>query len=381
MIDETLLDAPEALLRADARGLLRAAAASGAHVRTAARAAEESPLARLAPEGRPGTLLLAGPGPAAPLAADLLSALVQDTVRIARLAPEGPSADPAALGWPLPRWAGPLDLLLLATADGTEPGLVLLLENAFRRGLSVATVAPEGSPLAEATARRRNLVLPHAPAPFHEPPAHPAAPGPAWALVTPLLLLGGRLGLFPAGAEDVEALAARLDAAAERCGPSTRTHDNPAKGLAAHLAADLPLLWSTGGVAWAAARHAATTLTALAGRPALAAALPTAPAEHAALLGGSLTPAGDPDDFFRDRVDEPVPLRARVVLLRDPGPEDAPPGAAPHPADLARDQALAQGAAVHELDAGGDGTPLVTAAGLLAQLDFTAVYLALATTP
>ncbi|MZE77113.1 mannose-6-phosphate isomerase, partial [Streptomyces sp. SID5475] len=42
MLDESLLDAPEALARADTRGLLRGAAGSGARVRTAARGALEA---------------------------------------------------------------------------------------------------------------------------------------------------------------------------------------------------------------------------------------------------------------------------------------------------------------------------------------------------
>ena len=42
MLDESLLDAPEALARIDHRGLLRGAAEAGARVRTAARHAAEA---------------------------------------------------------------------------------------------------------------------------------------------------------------------------------------------------------------------------------------------------------------------------------------------------------------------------------------------------
>ncbi|MFD5318266.1 SIS domain-containing protein [Streptomyces sp. NPDC127098] len=386
MIDESLLDATEELLRADPRGLLRAVAAAGAHVRTAVRGAEESELTRLRPEGRPGTVLVAGSGPEARLVADLYDALAEDGLRAARLRPTGALAAPGALTWPLPRWAGPLDLLLITSAEGTEPGLSLLVEAAHRRGCAIVTVTPAGSPLADATRNRRNLVIPHSPSPHHEPAAHPGAPGPGWALVAPLLLLGDRLDLFEADRESLLAMADALDAVAERCGPTSRTHGNPAKTLAAEFAAALPLLWSEGPVARAAARHAAATLTGLAGRPTLTAPLPEALTAHGALLGGDLAPgAGDPDDFFRDRVDEPAPLHARVLLLRGPLPETE--GETAGAAAAARQLAFEQGTAFGELEtsatAGPDPAPnpLVVAAELIAQLDFAAVYLALAAGP
>ncbi|RKN08755.1 SIS domain-containing protein [Streptomyces radicis] len=388
MIDETLLDEPHALVRADSRGLLRAVAGAGAHVRTAARAADESPVARLTPDDRPGTLLIAGTGPAVPLAAGLLAALAGDGVRVAPIEPTGPFADPGALTWHLPRWVGPLDLLLILSADGAEPGLTLLLEAAYRRGCATVTVAPEISPLAEATAHRRGLGIPYGPAPHAEPADHPLAPGPAWALIAPLLPLGDRLGLFTAPAADVLAMADRLDAVAERCGPTTRTHDNVAKALAAEFAATVPLLWSEGPLAHAAARHAAATLTGLAARPALAAPVPGAFTEHGALLGGSLVPGADPDDFFRDRVEEPQPLRARVLLLSDTDSEAPPDPAAPEnapgaprvpgAASAARALAFERGVAFSELAFARGGGPLETAAEFVAQLDFAAVYLALA---
>lgn len=384
MIDESLLDAPEALTRADPRGLLRAVAASGAQVRTALGAAAESGIARLRPEGRPGTVLLAGPGPDVPLAADLLRALGDDAVRITRLAPVGPVADPGALRWALPRWAGPLDLLVLTTVDGSEPGLGDLLEHAYRRGCSIVAVAPAGSSLAGLTARRRSLAIPLTAAPHVEPADHPAAPGPAWSLLTPVLLLADRLGLCTAGTGELTALADRLDAVADRNGPVAHTEDSPAKVLAVDFDGALPLLWSEGPIARAAARHAAATFAGLAAVPSLAAELPEALAAHGALLGVDLlrTTAPGPDDIFRDRVDEPLPLRARVLLLRDHAADAAGPadsGRPPEPSAVpaARELAREQGTAVGELAPADGGGPLEAAGELLAQLDFTAVYLAL----
>lgn len=377
MMDEALLDAPDDLLRADPRGLLRSVAAAGAHVRTAALAAAESDLAGLHPEGRPGTLLVAGRGPEVPLLADLLAALTGDTLPVARLRPTGPVAAPGALRWTLPRWVGPVDLLLVLSTEGSEPGLAMLVNTAYRRGCSVASVTPAGTPLAETTAHRRGLTLPLATAPYVEPAGTPAAPGPHWAVLTPALLLGDRLGLFTADPAVVHGMAERLDTVAERCGPAMLLPDNPAKALATELDAALPLLWSEGPLARAVARHAAAILTGLAGRPALAAELPEALTAHAALLGGVLAPGGAPEDFFRDRVEEPQPMRARIVLLHSELPRTPETGNASATV-AARELAFERGLPFSELEPPEHSGDLDTAAELIAQLDFAAVYLCLA---
>ncbi|UWM49351.1 mannose-6-phosphate isomerase [Streptomyces carpaticus] len=394
MIDETLLEDPARLARADPRGLLRGVAAAGAQVRTAARAATEAGIDDLRPEGRPGTVLIAGTGPEVPLAADLLTALAGGTVPVTVLEATGPLAAPGALQWPLPRWAGPMDLLLLTSAEGSEAGLSLLVDAAYRRGCSIVSVSPAGSPLAEATAYRRNLAVAltrpaHLEPAGHPPPAsgrqYPQAPGPYWALLTPLLLLGERLGLYGDGGAAaqpaVAALADRLDALAERCGPAAGTGGtsgpdagggNPAKILATDCGAALPLLWSEGPLAGAAARHAAATLTALAGLPALSAPLPGALTAHGALLAGASRTAED--DFFRDRVEEPEVPRPRVLLLRGATAAGA--------VTAARDLALEHNVPLGELAPAEDAEgPLAALADLLVPLDFAAVYLALAQAP
>lgn len=105
--------------------------------------------------------------------------------------------------------------------------------------------------------------------------------------------------------------------------------------------------------------------------PALVAELPEALPAHGGLLVGDFALGADPGDFFRDRVDEPQALRARVVLLRD-----RPIGgltAAP----AARELALSHDTPISELEPE-DGTELESIAELLAITDFAAVYLALA---
>ncbi|MFJ1732083.1 MULTISPECIES: SIS domain-containing protein [unclassified Streptomyces] len=374
MLDESLLDTPEALAEADHRALLRGAAEAGARVRTAARHATEAGVHRLQPDGRPRAILIAGPGAAAICVADLLGTLAGAACPVTRLAPAGVAPAAGALRWELPGWVGSIDLLLITTPDGSEPGLSLLAEQAYRRGCTVAAVAPAGSPLTEAVSAAHGVFIPLATAPYEhdeQPPVAASAPGVLWALLTPLLALLDRIALISAPPEALEQVADRLDHIAERCGPAIATYSNPAKTLAAELADALPVVWTEGVSAGPAGRRFAAALAELSGRPALVAELPEALASHSALLAGPLAASADPDDFFRDRVEEPPALHARVVLLRD-----RPIGgltAAP----AARDLALSHDTPISELEPE-PGDELVTLAELIAVTDFAAVYLALA---
>ncbi|MBV1946535.1 SIS domain-containing protein [Streptomyces sp. BV129] len=372
MLDESLLDTPEGLARADRRGLLRGAAEAGARVRTAARHAVEAGVGALQPDGRPRAVLIAGPGAAATHTADLLGTLAGPGSPVIRLEATGVAPAPGALRWELPGWAGSVDLLLIATPDGSEPSLGVLAEQAYRRGCSVVAVAPSGTPLAEAVAGAHGMFIPMATAPYdQEEPLAASSSGVFWALLTPLLALLDRVGLLSAGPDALEKVADRLDHVAERCGPAIATYGNAAKTLAAELADALPVVWTEGTSAGPAGRRFAAALAELAGRPALVAELPEALAAHNALLAGPLAASADPDDFFRDRVEEAPALHARVVLLRD-----RPLGgltAAP----AARELALGHDTPISELEPE-EGGELETLADLIAVTDFAAVYLALA---
>ncbi|MFV0129605.1 SIS domain-containing protein [Streptomyces sp. HMX112] len=374
MLDESLLDDPDALARADRRGLLRGAAEAGARVRTAARHAIEAGVTELNPEGRPRAVLVAGPGTAAACVADLVAALAGAAAPVARLSPSGVAPAAGALRWTLPGWAGPVDLLLVTTTDGTEPGLALLAEQAYRRGVTVVAVAPARSPLAEAVDGSHGMVVPLATAPRepHDEETPAASPGALWALLTPLLVLLDRVGLLSAPADTLQKVADRLDRTAERCGPAVVTYSNPAKMLAGELADTLPLIWTEGTATAPVGRRFAAVLSELAGRPALAAELPEALAGHAVLLAGDYASGADLDDFFRDRVEEAQALRARVVLLRDR------PAGGLTAAPAARELALGHDTGVSELEPE-EGTDIEALAELLAVTDFAAVYLSLGT--
>ncbi|QHC29773.1 SIS domain-containing protein [Streptomyces sp. HF10] len=372
MLDESLLDSPEGLAEADRRGLLRGAAEAGARVRTAARHAAEAGVGNLKPDGRPRAVLIAGPGAAATHTADLLGTLAGPGSPVVRLAPTGIAPAAGALRWELPGWAGSVDLLLITTPDGTEPSLALLADQAYRRGLTVVAVAPSGTPLAEATGGSHGLFVPMATAPYdHEEPLAASSPGVFWALLTPLLALLDRIGLLTAPPEALEKVADRLDRIAERCGPAIVAYSNPAKTVAAELADALPVVWTEGASAGPAGRRFVAALAELAGRPAVVAELPEALAAHGTLLAGPLAASADPDDFFRDRVEEAPALHARVVLLRDR------PSGGLSAAPTARDLALSHDTPISELEPE-EGGELETLAELIAVTDFAAVYLALA---
>jgi hypothetical protein len=372
MLDESLLDDPEALARADRRALLRGAAEAGARVRTAVRHAAEAGVNELKPDGRPRAVLIAGPGTASVGVAELLGTLAGAACPVTRIHPTGVVPAAGALRWELPGWAGPVDLLLIATPDGSEPGLSILVEQAYRRGCTVVAVAPARSPITDAVVGAHGLFVPMATAPYEQDePLTASAPGVLWALLTPLLALLDRTGLLSAPSDALEKVASRLDQVAERCGPAIATYSNPAKNLAAELAESLPVIWTEGVSAEPAGRRFAAALAELAGRPALTAQLPEALASHSVLLSGPLAAGADPDDFFRDRVEEAQALHARVVLLRD-----RPIGGL-SAAPAARDLALSHDTAISELEPE-DGDELESLAELIAITDFAAVYVALA---
>ena len=384
MLDEFLLDSAEALAEADAAELLPSTAGAGGRVRSAARASEEAGVLALRPEGRPRTLLLAGPPGTAAALARFLDALGNGSAPVIRLTAGSETADPASFRWTLPGWAGPVDLLVLVTPNGTEPGLCGLAEQAYRRGCTVVAVAPEHSPLADVLGDR-GLLVPYVSAPgtapaalrspaeqAPEPDASKAAPGTLWALAAPLFLLADRLGLAAAPPSAVESLAERLDTVAGACGPAVSQHDNPAKTFALELDGTAPLLWSHGPAADAAAAHWTQSLAALPGIPSLTGRLPESLASQAPVLRSAST---SEDDFFRDRVTEPEPVRSRLVLLHEVGETEAGP---PPVLLAARQLAIERGTSVSELAPTADLGPLQTLGELIATADFTTVYLTLA---
>lgn len=364
MFDEALLDDPELLERRDDGRLLWHLATAGAQVRRAIEMRDEFAVAQLNGE-LPRALLVATDAP--PSAALRL---------ITRLSCE---ATPA-LAWhgvELPRWAGPSDALLIGSVDGRHPRLAELAEQGARRGLAMAVVAPGDSPVAAAAGR----------SPVHPLPAdlHPHAS--RWAVLTPLLQALDALGVHAVPTALLERVADALDETAEACRATGELFTNPAKSLAAEFAEARPIVVGAGALASVAARATADALQLGAGVGAVAVSLPDGVGRAGALLRGA-GPAASGDDFFRDRLEESGPQRARLLVIGDDGgAADVSLGersgaqiqldevAARRAASALRQLAEDLGVRASSVDVP-DGPPLVRFAAAAAFGEFTAAYLA-----
>lgn len=360
--DEGVLDDEQQLRRRDSRQLLWHLATAGAQVRRAGELREAYGVDRLRGD-LPRALLVVTDAPA-PATLRVLTRLSCETT--------------PALPWhgvELPRWAGPSDALLIGALDGRHPRLAALAEQGARRGLAMAVAAPAGSPVAAAAGR----------APLHElaPDLNPRAS--RWAILTPLLLALDALGVHDASPARLTDLADALDAAAELCRPGGSAFTNPAKALAIEFAESRPLIAGAGTLASVAARITADALQLSAGVGAVPLSLPDGFARAAALMRGA-GPA-EPPDFFRDRVDDELPPRARLLVIGDNGQaEQAESGMAAHiqldevaasrAASALRRLADELGLRASSLDVPGEST-LARFAAAAAIGEFTAAYLAL----
>ncbi len=352
-LDESVLDSADRLAELDRAGLLRALATAGAQVRESLALTGEADVAGRLGGVRPRAVLLAA-DPDADDAAAVLAALGG-----------GPGAAAPVVrhdGPALPLWAGATDAMLAVTQSPTAAAVPALVEAAARRGLTVLGVGADESTLHEACGRNR--------VPFVALPAGRLPQAALWGLLAPLLVAAGELGLLPRTGEDLAGAADLLDALAERVRPAGETYGNPAKSLALDLAEAQPVLIGTSATAGAAARRLAGQLAA-AGRPVPWGTLPAAATRLGGLLAGS---GGDPDDLFRDRVEESAPARPRLVLLRD--------GDEPDHMQALADQIVAdcgrRGVGVSEVTAEDGAGPVGRLASLVALLDFTAAYVGIA---
>jgi hypothetical protein len=363
MFDEAVLDDADLLQQRDRTRLLWHLATAGAQVRRAVELTDEFGVARLGGEV-PRALLVATDAPPS-AALRLITRLSCETA--------------PALAWhgvELPRWAGPSDALLIGAVDGRHPRLAELAAQAARRGLALAVVAPADSPVAAAAGR----------APVHQLPTdlHPHAC--RWAVLAPLLQALDALGLQSITPGLLASIADALDDTAEACRPSGEPFTNPAKSLAAEFADTRPLIVGAGALAGVAARATADALQLGAGVPAVAVSLPDGAGRAGALLRGA-APAPSSEDFFRDRVDDAGPQRARLLVIGDDGSADDRSLGERSGAQLQLDEVAARRAAaalrrlaeelgvqVSSVDVP-DSAPLTRFAAAAAFGEFTAAYL------
>ncbi|WP_336924020.1 SIS domain-containing protein [Aquipuribacter sp. SD81] len=359
MLDETLLDDGDLLAAADRDGALRVLATAGAQVRAAL--AAEHDLARVAADGRPRSVLVAGLGG---------SAVVGEVV--AALAGEHSSVPvQRRRGGPLPGWVGPLDLVVAVSMSGRAPEPLRIAAEAGRRGARLVSVCRDGSPLAEVTRRTRGtlLAVPREPVPGAPPPGSRTG---LWSLLAPVLLACAAADVLEVDTGELDAAARRLDEEAEACRPSSEAFVNPAKTLALELDGTVPVVLSDGDAAAGAAARAVSMLAVTARVPAVRGTLPDDAGDVVALFDGAFRPAAD--DVFADPFEDgPARPTLRLLLLADRRSEHR---AAADRAGPVLEVAQHAGVRVSEL-AAEPGRPVERLAQLVARTDFAATYLAL----
>lgn len=355
-VDEARLDDVAALEAADPQHMLRAVASSAAQVRRSLTAARESGLEQIAQTGRPRAVIVTGMGGSG-IAGEVLAAVS---------GPTSPVPVVVHRGYGLPPWVGAADLVIAVSCSGTTQETLSAFDEAARRGAVLAAVGAAGSPLARRCEQARAAFV------AVEPVLSPRSS--LWALTTPVLLAGARLGLHDLGPgeEALEHAATRLEQVAQACRPDRDSFVNPAKILALELAGSLPMIWGAGALGGVAATRMACQLAENAKYPAVSGVLPEAHHNQVVAFDGPFAGAGAGEDLFRDRLEDAVPLRLRVVLLHDAG------GASGADARVAASEqvASARGVPVSLLRSEGS-SPVERLASLVGVVDYTSVYLAL----
>ncbi len=375
------LDDVEIVEAGDPGGMLRQVASSAAQVRTALRACAEADLSALGPDSRPRAIVVAGSGGAGG------SAFARDS--LAAVCGLGtPVQVTGVSGYQLPGWIGAADLVIAVSRSGHTAEALALAGEAAWRGCDLVGVGAPGSPLQELVLRARGTFIPVT-------TVGPARAMP-WALTVPLLVIADRLGAAQIGDDAYEAAAAAMEDVSHQCRPSSESFVNPAKSLALDLVGRLPVIWGGSPVAAAAARRFASQLAANAKHPAIVGLLPEAGHDQVATFDGPYAPTPEPafpaaeefgDDGLADFADfsdddgaeldglSPADESLRLVLLADPAGE--------HPAVGRTREAVASLAALRGIDVSdilldASGEPLRRLAAAVQLLDYTSVYLGIA---
>jgi hypothetical protein len=368
------MDSEDSIAALDSRQTLRALATAGAQVREAVDLSLEGGIDRVAGGERPRSVLVASLGGSA-VVCDVLDLLAE---------PGSPVPVSVRRNVPLPGWVGPLDLVIAVSLSGRAAGPLALAAEAARRGASLLTVGAAQSPLAEVSARARGVHI-------DSGRGRTSSRTAMWSMLAPVLLGAGRLGIVDVDEQVLRATADRLDEVAEACRPSSESFVNPAKVLAADVAAGVPMVLGDGPLTGVAAGRAASMLARTARMPATTGELPDDAAQVVACFDGPFTAgfgAGEGsvagtrpvDDIFADPyLDGPPAPRLSLVVLRDAPPEEPPSAedaATAGLADAVVRGARDAGATVSEVTAQ-PGAAVTRLAGLMATTDFAATYLAI----
>jgi hypothetical protein len=286
------LDDTDGLLAADRDGLLRAASMAGAQVRAVAAALDEGALDALRGDDRPRTVIwVAGRGTAETAGAILAATLGSW------------AAAPIVVAAETPPWIGPLDVLILAGDDPSDPSLVGAAASGVRRGARVVVAAPYEGPLRDITAGRVGVLEPRLPVPDEFGLCRYLAAGLA-ALQT----------VDPKLRVDLAAMADELDAEALRNSASREVFTNPAKALVERMSRRRVVLAGDCAATLALARHGSSALLRIAHQ--VTAATGLADALVALHTAGNSGFVDSVEALFHDEeIDGPVVERLRVLAL------------------------------------------------------------------
>ncbi|MGP4021769.1 SIS domain-containing protein [Actinomadura sp. 3N407] len=356
-LDPSRLEDAAAAEEADPGGMLRQVASSAAQVREAQRAAAEAGVAGLAEDGRPRAIVVAGMGGSG-LSGDVLAAVCGVGCSVPVM---------TVRGYRLPGWVGAADLVIAVSCSGETEETLEVAAEAARRGCRLLFVGGAGSPLAGLSDRSRGVFVPV------RSVGQPRST--LWGLTIPLILAARSLGLADAPDTVLESTAVLLEDVAHRCRPSSEPFVNPAKRIALDLAGDVPLVWGSSPLAGTAAYRLCCQLNENAKYPGVFGEVPEADHNQVMAFDGFFARGGspsDPDDFFRDRTDDPE-HGLHLVLMRDGEEHPQVRKRCEASAGMARDR----GVAVTELRAEGEH-PLERIASLIAMADYVTVYLAIA---
>jgi hypothetical protein len=286
------IDDTEGLLAADRDGLLRAASSAGAQVRAVAAALDEGALDALRGDDRPRTVIwVAGRG-TAETAGTMLAATLGSS-----------AAAPIVVAAEAPPWIGPLDVLILAGDDPSDPALVGAAASALRRGARVVVTAPYEGPLRDITAGRVGVLEPRLRVPDEFGLCRYLAAG-----------LAALQAVDPKLRVDLSALADELDAEALRNSASREVFTNPAKALVERMSRRSVVLAGDCAATLALARHGSSVLLRTAHQVTAAAGLADA---LVALRTAGDSGFVDPVEalFHDEEIDGPVAERLRVLAL------------------------------------------------------------------
>ncbi|NRQ34774.1 bifunctional phosphoglucose/phosphomannose isomerase [Nonomuraea sp. NN258] len=326
--------------------MLLAVATSAAQVRTGHRAAVESGVHRLASDGRPRAVVVAGMGGSG-IAGDILAAVCGNGC---------PVPITTLRSYQLPGWVGATDLVIAVSCSGESEETLSVATQAVRRGCTLLAVGRAGSQL-EAIATQASAVFVPVPA-TGQPRAN------LWLLTVPLIVAAASLGLVQVDESLFEDVAKTLEDLAHRCRPSSESFINPGKSLAMELAESVPMIWGSSPAAAVAGYRLACQLNENAKYPAVFGELPEVNHNQVMTFDGPLAER----DIFADTQGRTL----RLVMLRDS--EEHPQASKRREASLrlARDRDVP----VTELAA--EGThPLERLAGLIGLGDYASAYLAL----